>query len=40
METAQIIADFPQLTIEDVQEALHFAADAVSERELPLRVTA
>jgi uncharacterized protein (DUF433 family) len=31
-----IIADFPQLTDEDVREALRYAAAAVDERELPL----
>jgi uncharacterized protein (DUF433 family) len=31
----EIIADFPQLAAEDLQEALRYAAAAVSERELP-----
>lgn len=36
----QIIADYPQLTAEDVREALEFAAAAVSERQVPLRTSA
>ena len=31
-----IVEDFPQLTADDVTEALRYAAAAVDERELPL----
>ena len=37
MSVAEIIEDFPYLTPEDVAEALRYAAEAVRERELPLR---
>jgi len=37
MTTAEVIAEFPQLTIEDVHDALRYAAAAVDEHELPLR---
>lgn len=40
MDASAIVADFPQLTENDVQEALLYAAAAVAERELPLRPTA
>jgi uncharacterized protein (DUF433 family) len=33
----QIVADLPYLVADDVAEALHYAASAVRERELPLR---
>ena len=36
MTNAEILADYPDLEEEDIHEALRFAADAVSERELPL----
>jgi uncharacterized protein (DUF433 family) len=36
MTTIDILAAFPDLEREDIQEALHYAADAVRERELPL----
>lgn len=36
----QIVNDYPQLSVDDIHEALHFAADAVRERELPLRTPA
>jgi uncharacterized protein (DUF433 family) len=36
MTTNQILADFPDLEAADIDEALHFAADAVRERQLPL----
>ena len=39
MTTVEILADFPQLSAEDIQEALRYAALAVDERELPLRST-
>lgn len=35
-----VLADYSTLTYEDVLAALQFAADAVDERELPLRLTA
>ncbi|MCC6777386.1 MAG: DUF433 domain-containing protein [Hyphomicrobiales bacterium] len=38
MTVPEILAAYPDLAHEDVQEALHFAADAVRERELPLTV--
>ena len=37
MPADEILLDFPQLTAEDVREALRYAAAAVDERELPLR---
>lgn len=37
MDVARITADFPQLGPGDVRQALEFAAEAVRERELPLR---
>lgn len=40
MSTDQIIAELPDLTLEDVREALLYAAEAVRERELPLRPSA
>ena len=40
MARDEIIADFPQLAAEDLQEALRYAAAAVSERQLPYRETA
>jgi uncharacterized protein (DUF433 family) len=33
-----ILAAYPDLEREDIHEALHFAADAVRERELPLTI--
>ena len=36
MSTEEMLADFPQLSRDDVQEALRYAAAAVDERELPL----
>jgi len=36
MTTIDILATYPDLEREDVQEALHYAANAVRERELPL----
>lgn len=35
-----IVEAYPQLAIEDVREALRYAAEAVRERELPLRAGA
>lgn len=40
MATEEIIAEHPDLTPEDIHEALLYAAEAVRERELPLRHTA
>ena len=40
MTVGEIIAERPDLTPEDVREALLYAAEAVRERELPLRHTA
>jgi uncharacterized protein (DUF433 family) len=37
MTADEILADFPYLGPEDVTEALRYAAEAVRERELPLR---
>ena len=36
MSEAEILESYPDLEREDVREALHFAAEAVRERELPL----
>jgi uncharacterized protein (DUF433 family) len=33
----EILRDFPHLSDQDIKEALHYAAAAVDERELPLR---
>lgn len=40
MTVAEILAAYPDLEREDIQEALNFAAEAVRERELPLAVPA
>jgi len=40
MSTEEIITELPDLTPEDVREALLYAAQAVRERELPLRPAA
>jgi uncharacterized protein (DUF433 family) len=40
MTADEIITDLPDLTPEDITEALRYAAEAVRERELPLRHTA
>ncbi len=40
MTGEEIIADLPDLTHEDITESLRYAAEAVRERELPLRHTA
>lgn len=37
MATDEVRASFPQLHLEDIQDALRYAAAAVDERELPLR---
>ena len=36
MSNDQILSYYPDLTEEDIQECLQFAAEAVRERELPL----
>ncbi len=38
MTVDEIVAAFPDLEPEDMEQALHFAAETVRERELPLRV--
>lgn len=40
MTVDEILAELPDLEREDVREALRFAAEALLERELPLRETA
>jgi len=40
MTTGEILAEHPDLTSEDIHESLLYAAEAVRERELPLRHTA
>lgn len=40
MTTAEITTDLPDLESEDVAEALRYAAEAVRERQLPVRQTA
>ena len=37
MTVEEILADFPYIEPEDITEALRYAAEAVRERELPLR---
>ena len=37
MTVEEIVADFPYLEPEDLTEALRYAAEAVRERQLPLR---
>lgn len=36
MTNAEILEAYPDLDLEDIREALRFAAEAVRERELPL----
>jgi len=36
MTDEEILKAFPDLEVEDIREALHYAAEAVRERELPL----
>ncbi len=38
MQERDILAAYPDLEHKDIEEALHFAADAVRERELPLTI--
>ena len=40
MTVEEIVADFPQLTPDDIQDSLRYAAAAVDERQLPLRESA
>jgi uncharacterized protein (DUF433 family) len=40
MTVAEILADYPALEADDVREALQFAAEAVRDRDLPLRLGA
>jgi uncharacterized protein (DUF433 family) len=40
MTSTEILAELPDLEAEDVAEALRYAAEAVRERELPVRPTA
>lgn len=40
MTSDEILAEHPDLTPEDIHEALLYAAEAVRERELPLRHSA
>ncbi|GAA0633603.1 DUF433 domain-containing protein [Sporichthya brevicatena] len=40
MSTEEILADYPDLEAEDIREALLFAAEAVRDRDLPLRLGA
>jgi uncharacterized protein (DUF433 family) len=40
MSADEIVTELPDLTPEDIHEALLYAAEAVRERELPLRHTA
>ena len=39
MKEAEILQAYPDLEPDDIREALHYAAEAVSERELPLSTT-
>ncbi len=36
----EVLTEYPQLDVADVRAALEFAADAVGERQLPLRTPA
>lgn len=38
MTTTDILTAYPDLERDDIQEALHYAADALRERELPLTI--
>jgi len=39
MAESEILAAYPDLESEDIREAMRYAAEAVSERELPLAVS-
>lgn len=38
MTTEEIIKEFPDLEIEDIKEALEFAAESLRTREIPLHI--
>ena len=40
MSDAEIFGSYPDLDVEDVREAMRYAAEAVRERELPLVASA
>ena len=40
MTEAEILEAYPDLELEDIRDALRYAAEAVRERQLPLRRTA
>jgi uncharacterized protein (DUF433 family) len=40
MTSAEVVAELPQLELEDVAAALRYAADVVADREIPLQPTA
>lgn len=40
MTVLEILADYPDLEADDVREALQYAAEAVRDRDLPLRLGA
>jgi uncharacterized protein (DUF433 family) len=40
MSDPEILAAYPDLEVEDVREAMRYAAEAVRERELPLAASA
>lgn len=40
MTTEEVLADLPDLEVEDVREALRFAAEGLRERHLPLQPSA
>ena len=40
MSAEEVLAEYPDLEIEDVREVLRFAAAAVQERQLPLAASA
>lgn len=40
LSISQVLAEYPQLTPQDVQACLAYAARAVDERELPVRLSA
>ncbi|MGH2861186.1 MAG: DUF433 domain-containing protein [Solirubrobacteraceae bacterium] len=40
LSNAEIQADYPQLSDDDIRASLEFAAEAVAERQLPLHVPA
>jgi uncharacterized protein (DUF433 family) len=40
MSNPEILASYPDLEVEDIREAMRYAAEAVRERELPLAASA